>query len=95
MLYRLFAEIDRDNDNYISRSELRKLIVDIKFRNMPVDADDVVEKIMEELDINEDEMINEEEFIAGFSKWVNASNNNAPHLPESEDEIYQVNAFLI
>ncbi|XP_057460921.1 sodium/calcium exchanger NCL2-like isoform X1 [Actinidia eriantha] len=86
---RLFAETDRDNDNYISQSELRKLVVDIKFRNMPVDADEVVEKIMEELDINEDEMINEEEFIAGFSKWLKATNNNAPHSPESEDEIYQ------
>ncbi|GMP53051.1 hypothetical protein CsSME_00018642 [Camellia sinensis var. sinensis] len=86
---RLFENIDRDKDNCISQSELKQLVMNIKFRNMPLDADEAVEKIMEELDINGDKVLNEEEFVAGFSKWLNTANNQTPNSIESVDEIKQ------
>ncbi|CAL5390754.1 unnamed protein product [Camellia sinensis] len=86
---RLFENIDRDKDNCISPSELKQLVMNIKFRNMPLDADEAVEKIMEELDINGDNVLNEEEFVTGFSKWLNTANNQTPDSIESVDEIKQ------
>lgn len=60
---------------------------------MPLELDEVVDKLMEELDTNEDRIINEEEFIAGFSKWLDTSKNQAPNSIESPDETYQVSIF--
>ncbi|KAG5546159.1 hypothetical protein RHGRI_018365 [Rhododendron griersonianum] len=80
IIRRLFESIDLDKDNCISQSELRQLVGDIKFRNVPFDSDEVVNKLMEELDISGDQMINEEEFVTGVSKWLHASKNQAPTL---------------
>ncbi|XP_052178502.1 sodium/calcium exchanger NCL1-like isoform X2 [Diospyros lotus] len=87
---RLFESIDLDKDNSISQSELKELVVNIKFRSMPLDADEAVEKLMEELDVSGDQMINEEEFVAGCSKWLNIVNNQAPNpTTASEEQLYQ------
>ena len=65
--------------------------MNIKFRSMPLDADEAVEKLMEELDLSGDQMINEEEFVAGCSKWLNIVNNQAPNATTaSEEQLYQV-----
>ncbi|KAI8009855.1 Sodium/calcium exchanger NCL1 [Camellia lanceoleosa] len=84
---KLFENIGCDKDNCISQSELKQLVMNIKFRNMPLEADEAVEKIMEELDINGDKVLNEEEFVVGFSKWLNTANNQTPNSIESVDEI--------
>ncbi|XP_059661463.1 sodium/calcium exchanger NCL2-like [Cornus florida] len=86
---RLFVTFDRDGDNSISQPELKELIADIKFGKVSLDADEAVAKIMEELDVNQDQMINEEEFVNGFSKWLSSSNIHTPKSAESEDDIYQ------
>ncbi|KAF7140596.1 hypothetical protein RHSIM_Rhsim06G0204300 [Rhododendron simsii] len=91
IIRRLFEGIDLDKDNCISQSELRQLVGDIKFRNVPLDSDEVVDKLMEELDISGDQMINEEEFVTGVSKWLDTSKNQAPNPASTEapDETYQ------
>ncbi|KAM1311226.1 hypothetical protein PS1_007708 [Malus domestica] len=86
---RLFEKIDLDGNNYISQSELRKLIGDIKFGKIPGDVDESVVKLIEELDTSGDQLISEEEFVTGLTKWINKSNDQAPPSLESEDDIYQ------
>ena len=87
---RLFEKIDLDGNNFISQSELRKLIGDIKFGKIPGNVDESVVKLIEELDTSGDQLISEEEFVTGLTKWINKSNDQAPPSLESEDDIYQV-----
>ncbi|XP_058221559.1 sodium/calcium exchanger NCL1-like [Rhododendron vialii] len=91
IIRRLFEGIDLDKDNCISQSELRQLVGDIKFRNVSLDSDEVVDRLMEELDLSGDQMINEEEFVTGVSKWLHASRNQAPTPTSTEapNETYQ------
>ncbi|KAA8523970.1 hypothetical protein F0562_010599 [Nyssa sinensis] len=88
-LKRLFEKVDRNKDNYISQTELKELISDIKFGKILLDADEAVGKIMEELDVNKDQMISEEEFISGFSNWLGKSDNQTPRSAVSQGDIYQ------
>ncbi|XAR56499.1 hypothetical protein NMG60_11037016 [Bertholletia excelsa] len=84
---RLFENTDRDKDNCISQSELKDLIVNIKFPNISLATDEALERIMDELDTSRDQSISEEEFITGLSKLL-------PYAQQvqgnSTDEKYQV-----
>lgn len=62
---------------------------------MQLDSDEVVDKLMEELDISGDQMIDEEEFVTGVSKWLHTSKNQAPTPTSTEapNETYQVSKF--
>ncbi|KAL6570642.1 hypothetical protein OROGR_000192 [Orobanche gracilis] len=86
---RLFKDIDLDKDDYIAYSELKELINNIKFGIIPYDPDVAASKMMEELDISGDQLINEEEFIIGLSKWLNTTYNPRPNTDENEEENYQ------
>ncbi|XP_073156727.1 sodium/calcium exchanger NCL2-like [Henckelia pumila] len=86
---RLFKDIDLDQDNCLSYSELKQLVTDIQVGILPGDADIAASKMMEELDINGDQMINEEEFVMGLSKWLNLTYNQNPISEKSEDHNYQ------
>ncbi|KAK9269651.1 hypothetical protein L1049_001429 [Liquidambar formosana] len=85
----LFEKIDLDGDNCISQPELKQLIMDLKFGDIPLDADEAVSKMMEEFDTSGDHLISEEEFVAGFAKWLNPLNNQDPHTPTYQDDVYQ------
>lgn len=65
--------------------------MNIKSGNIPLDVDESVNKLVEELDTSGDHMINEEEFVTGLTKWMNKSHDSQglPSL-ESEDDLYQV-----
>ncbi|XP_011083284.1 uncharacterized protein LOC105165819 [Sesamum indicum] len=86
---RLFKDIDLDKDNCISYFELKELMTNIKFGIIPYDADVAASKIMEELDISGDQLIDEEEFVTGLSRWLNTARNQSPNSDESEDNDYQ------
>lgn len=64
----------------------------IKFGIIPYDAEAATLKLMKELDINEDDVISEEEFVAGLTKWLNTTyNRRSTNSRESEDDdSYQV-----
>ncbi|KAL3652602.1 hypothetical protein CASFOL_002283 [Castilleja foliolosa] len=85
-LKRLFKDIDLDKDDYISYSELKELINNIKFGIIPYDPNLAAAKIMEELDVNRDERINEEEFVSGLSEWINTTYKERANSEEDEDE---------
>ncbi|KAK1389276.1 putative sodium/calcium exchanger membrane region, EF-hand domain pair [Heracleum sosnowskyi] len=75
---KLFQNTDLDKDNSISQEELKKLIIQVNFGKIPWDADEMVGKMMEQLDVNGDQVINEEEFISGFLKWLNGDGSPSP-----------------
>ncbi|KAA8526785.1 hypothetical protein F0562_008986 [Nyssa sinensis] len=82
---RLFESIDRDEDKCISQSELEELI-----RKIPMDADQVGAKIMENFDVNRDQVINEEEFVTVFANCLSPSDNHTPTSTESQDDKYRM-----
>ena len=71
LIYRLFHRLDLDENNLISRNELRALIIGIQFDEIDLDKDDAVDKVMDDFDTSRNDMIEEEEFIQGISKWLN------------------------
>ena len=90
--YSLFEQIDLDGNNNISQTELRELIMNIKFGSIPLDVDESVNKLIEELDTSGDQLINEEEFVSGLTKWMNKTHDTQALSSsfESEDDLYQV-----
>ncbi|GER53822.1 calcium-binding EF-hand family protein [Striga asiatica] len=82
---RLFKDIDLDKNEYISNSELKELINNITLGIIPYDSDMAASKLMEELDISGDKLIDEDEFVKGFSKWLNATSYKE-HSEENEEE---------
>ncbi|KAK4439142.1 Sodium/calcium exchanger NCL2 [Sesamum alatum] len=87
---RLFKDIDHDKDDFISHSELKDLMMDIKFGIIPNDIDAAASKMMEELDVSGDQLVNEEEFVTGLSKWLKSSYINQTTTPEiNKDSGYQ------
>ncbi|KAL0001472.1 hypothetical protein SO802_015253 [Lithocarpus litseifolius] len=86
---RLFEKMDHDSNNCISQHELKELIADIKFGKLPLDVEEAVLKLIEELDTDGDHLINEDEFVSGFAKWLDTTDNQDPSTTESQDDIYQ------
>ena len=66
----IFEEVDEDGDKLVSLDELRKLLHEIKYKRWHADKDTAVAKVMEEFDIDSDEKINEDEFVNGFTRWI-------------------------
>ncbi|KAI3895510.1 hypothetical protein MKW92_010186 [Papaver armeniacum] len=92
---RLFDRFDIDKDNLISHQELRTLIEGIKFGKIELDMDDAVEELMNELDINGDHMIDKEEFINGFTKFVEENHPttgfpDTPHVKTPREKVKEV-----
>nr|GME18494.1 sodium/calcium exchanger NCL2-like [Ipomoea batatas] len=85
---RLFESIDKDGNRVITRSELKELINKIKFGIVPSNAEETVDKIMEELDASGDKLINEDEFVNGLCKWLHITNKHVPSTVESKDDVY-------
>ncbi|XP_044507194.1 sodium/calcium exchanger NCL2-like [Mangifera indica] len=88
---RLFEKLDHDGNNFISQQELKELIVDIKFGKFPLNADEAVAKVIEELDTSGDRLINEEEFVSGIATVFKAtpSFNEVPSKTETQNDIYK------
>ncbi|KAJ4808428.1 Calcium-binding EF-hand family protein [Rhynchospora pubera] len=80
----LFHAVDSDNDKNIARDELHALLVGIQFEEMGLEKEGAVDQVMEDFDTSDNGLIEEEEFIAGISKWlkearrtVSISDNNS------------------
>ncbi|CAN4075569.1 unnamed protein product [Withania somnifera] len=79
VLEKLFKAIDENEDGYLSRSELRALVVGIRLEEINLNENDAVEKLMKDFDTSHDQLVELSEFIAGVSKWFNeARGSNAP-----------------
>lgn len=70
---RLFCTIDQNNDGYLSATELRALIIGVRFDQIELNKDDAVENLMKEFDTSRDARIDANEFFIGVSKWLNVA----------------------
>ncbi|KAM1474880.1 hypothetical protein ACFX2I_030843 [Malus domestica] len=71
IIEKLFCTIDGDSDRFLSGSELRALIVGIRFDEIQLDNNEAVEKVMSDFDTSHDSRISSHEFFIGISKWLN------------------------
>ncbi|KAL2524238.1 sodium/calcium exchanger family protein/calcium-binding EF hand family protein [Abeliophyllum distichum] len=71
----LFNKFDTDKSNSITKSEMEQLIHTVKFGDMQLDRDGVVEKVMKDFDRDGDNIIDEEEFVDGVTKWLKKAIN--------------------
>lgn len=86
-LYRIFQGIDDNGDNYISPAELRVLIIGIKLEDDGFVRGDYADKVREAFDVDGDTNINEDEFVAGLSKFLleaqQSVNKNVLQVPNT------------
>lgn len=85
-MFRLFKSLDVNNDNYVSLSELKKLMMNVDFGETSWNVDEATSHIMEDLDTNHDQQIDEEEFVDGFKELLNTNNDLlTPKTPGPKD----------
>lgn len=66
----MFLKIDENGDGTLSASELKALIIGIRFDEIDFDKDDAVERVMKDFDTSTDTHIDADEFFHGISKWL-------------------------
>ncbi|KAK8608059.1 hypothetical protein V6N13_023493 [Hibiscus sabdariffa] len=90
---RLFHKIDKNNNSYISSTELRAFILGLRIDGIGLDEQDFENKIMEEFDTSGDSNIKETEFIRGISAWLNKANNDVnDRLHQAERRLFRIRA---
>ncbi|KAL3638517.1 hypothetical protein CASFOL_017888 [Castilleja foliolosa] len=91
---KLFREKDQDGDNVISSSELNDFLQEIKNNKLQSDENNsTCAEIMKEFDIDNDEKINEDEFVNGMTKWlddIKDAMNKRYHSVKSLKGLYQI-----
>lgn len=70
VVQKLFNTIDENGDGCLSASELKALVIGIRFEEIDFDKDDAVSKLIKDFDRSNDNHINMEEFINGIKKWL-------------------------
>ncbi|GAV64038.1 Na_Ca_ex domain-containing protein/EF_hand_5 domain-containing protein [Cephalotus follicularis] len=70
VLHKLFDAIDENSDGHLSDSELKALIIGIRFEEIDLDKNDAVLKIMQDFDTSNDHQIDFHEFVRGITKWL-------------------------
>ncbi|KAE8677796.1 Sodium/calcium exchanger family protein / calcium-binding EF hand family protein isoform 2 [Hibiscus syriacus] len=71
IIRKLFDAIDEDRDRGLSHSELKALVLGIRFEEIDLDKDDAVRKVMADFDTSLDSIVQEDEFVRGITKWIN------------------------
>ncbi|KAK1416722.1 hypothetical protein QVD17_25838 [Tagetes erecta] len=89
-----FTKIDQDGDSYISFSELKELLQDIKFRQLTWNKEKTMEEILKEFDKDSDCKVSMEEFVDRFTKWLDETKGAVDHRPyrsiNSWKDLYQI-----
>ncbi|KAL8189241.1 hypothetical protein R6Q57_028807 [Mikania cordata] len=69
----LFKRIDLDKDEYLSQSELKRLIMEVDSEKIQWNVNEATDQIIQDLDKRGDQKIDEQEFIDGFKEWLHTS----------------------
>ncbi|OAY28735.1 sodium/calcium exchanger NCL [Manihot esculenta] len=83
VMEKLFHAIDEDNNKKLSASELKALILGIRFEEIDFDRDDAVDKVMKDFDTSLDNSIDLDEFISGISKWIEEAKRSGAVVADS------------
>ncbi|KAG8369839.1 hypothetical protein BUALT_Bualt14G0055400 [Buddleja alternifolia] len=83
-LFRLF---DADRDNKISISELENLITTVKFGDFQPKHEDIINELFKDFDKDNNNIIDESEFVEGVEKLINTATQvaNSPNRSKSID----------
>ncbi|KZV57548.1 hypothetical protein F511_03008 [Dorcoceras hygrometricum] len=84
----LFKQFDTDKSKSISKSELEQLISTVKFGEIQQSVD-VVKELFKDFDQDNDDMIDEPEFVAGVTKWL----NKAIRVANTSDKAKSIDEF--
>lgn len=76
-----------DDDGFVSSSELRALIVGIRFEEINFDQDDAVDKVMKDFDRSGDDRIEFSEFMGGVKKWLEEAKRYKASSPAHFHEV--------
>lgn len=101
-IYRLFTTIDENKDGHLTHGEMTALVVGIQFEEIDLDHDDAVTKIMADFDTSRNQLIDEQEFVNGVCRWLQAaqrsrvaSGDAGPHTVKFLSDFHTVScAFL-
>ncbi|KAL9443984.1 hypothetical protein AB3S75_017206 [Citrus x aurantiifolia] len=95
VIKKLFDAIDENKDERLSASELKALIIGIRFEEIDLDQDDAVSKVLSDFDTSNDSHIDIKEFINGIEKWLNeamqagtGSADPGPHTMKFLDDFH-------
>uniref|UniRef100_M1BX15 EF-hand domain-containing protein n=1 Tax=Solanum tuberosum TaxID=4113 RepID=M1BX15_SOLTU len=67
---RLIKEANQGRDRFVSVPELKQLFMKIRSRKLYRDKDYKTDEVIEEFDLDDDGMINMDEFVKGFTRWI-------------------------
>lgn len=69
---KIFKTIDTDNDDHLTKGELKAFVIGIRFEeiDLDLDANDAVDKIMAVFDTSRDDRLSKEEFGKGIEGWL-------------------------
>ncbi|CAN4117691.1 unnamed protein product [Withania somnifera] len=87
---KIFEEADQDSDKFISVHELKQLFMKIRSRKY---GDDKTDEVMEEFDLDDDGMIDMDEFVKGFTRWIDETKDamgNRYHSIRSLKDLYEI-----
>ncbi|PWA89141.1 sodium/calcium exchanger membrane region, EF-hand domain pair [Artemisia annua] len=94
IMFFFFTKIDQDGDSYISFSELKELLQDIKFKQLSCNKEETMEEIMKEFDKDSDSKVSMEEFVDRFTKWLDETKGAVDNRPyrsiSSWKDLYQI-----
>uniref|UniRef100_M1C3U6 Calmodulin n=1 Tax=Solanum tuberosum TaxID=4113 RepID=M1C3U6_SOLTU len=71
----IFHQYDFDGNNAITKPELEELIGSVKFGEVEINREDTVKKVLRDFDRNGNDMIDEDEFVHGMTRWLNEAIN--------------------
>ncbi|KAH9802378.1 Sodium/calcium exchanger NCL [Citrus sinensis] len=102
VIKKLFDAIDENKDEHLSASELKALIIGIRFEEIDLDQDDAVSKVLSDFDTSNDSHIDIKEFINGIEKWLNeamqartGSADPGPHTMKFLDDFHLVSCRIV
>lgn len=67
---KIFKTIDTDDDDLLTKGELKAFVIGIRFEEIDLDASEAVDKIMAAFDTSHDNRLSKEEFGKGIKEWV-------------------------
>lgn len=69
-LCRVYKGLDKNHDSKVTSAELKTLLMGIQVQADGDLSEDLVERVMDQLDLSGDESIQEEEFVTIITKWL-------------------------